>query len=68
MAIHLTRDEKAKRYDALQVAIKTEREAFMQREKDALQKYKDASIIGAYNKGLADAYEQAVDSLGRWIE
>lgn len=65
MAI-LTTKEKADRYDALRVAIENAIEIYRRRQYDAKNNYKDASIIGAYNKGLADAYEATIQTLERF--
>lgn len=66
MAI-LTTKEKADRYDALQAAIENTIEIYRRRQHDAKKKYKDASIIEAYNKGLADAYEATIQTLKRFM-
>ena len=66
MAI-LTTKEKANRYDALQAAIEDTIEIYRRRQHDAKKDYKDASIIGAYTKGLADAYEATIQTLERFI-
>lgn len=50
--IHLVEKEKADRFDFLQVAFKHTKEMYEKRRKDADQRYRDASVIGAYNKGM----------------
>jgi len=65
--ITLTEKEKADRFDALQTAFLITQKRYTAQKLDATSKYRDASIIGAYNKGLADAYEQVLDDLERWI-
>ena len=55
--------EKAARYEALQAAIDIMIDIYKRREQDAKAKYTDATIIGAYNKGLADAYKEIVKTL-----
>lgn len=62
----LTTREKAERYDALQSAIEYTIELYKRREQDAKAKYKDATVIGAYNKGLADAYKDTIQTLRRF--
>ena len=59
----LTEREKAARYEALQAAIDIMIDIYKRREQDAKAKYTDATIIGAYNKGLADAYKEIVKTL-----
>ena len=66
--IHLTEKEKANRYDSLQVAIKHTKEMYERRRKDADQRYRDATPIGAYNKGLSDGFGYIIDDLERWVE
>ena len=66
--IHLTEKEKADRYDALQVVIKHTMEMYKKRRKDADKRYREASIIGAYNKGLSDGFGYILDDLERWSE
>ena len=65
MAILTTR-EKAARYDALQVAIDFTIDTYKRRYNDAEKKYTDATIIGAYNKGMADAYKETLETLRRF--
>lgn len=59
----LTIKEKAARYDALQVAIDIMIDIYKRREQDAKAKYIDTTIIGVYNKGLADAYKETIKTL-----
>ena len=65
--IMLTKDEKASRFDALQTAFGITKMLYTERMVSATAKYKDGSIISAYNKGLADAYEQMIEDIERWI-
>lgn len=64
--IKLTKDEKASRYDALQTAIKYTIESYKRRREDADKRYTDASVIGAYNKGLSDGFGYILNDLERW--
>ena len=66
--IHLTREEKASRYDSLQVAIKHTIESYKRRRADADRRYRDADVLGAYNKGLSDGFGYILDDLERWSE
>ena len=56
----LTTQEKAARYDALQVAIKLNIDNYQSRKQDAQSRYNknimcnSADLIAAYNKGIAD--------------
>jgi len=67
MAIHLTEKEKADRFDSLQVAFQHTKEMYEKRRRDADKRYHDASVIGAYNKGLSDGYGYIIDDLERWM-
>ena len=66
----LTKAEKAARYDALQVAIRYTAKAYLARRQENLKNYEaygaDTGILGAYNKGMADAYGQMIETLERW--
>ncbi len=65
----LTVKEKAKRYDALQVAIKYTVETLQKQRKDCENRYQTqpaGDIIGAYSKGMADACESMIQTLVRW--
>lgn len=66
----LTKAEKAARYDALQVAIRYMAKQYRTRRTECLQKYEaygaDTGVLGAYNKGMADAYGQMIETLERW--
>lgn len=66
----LTKAEKAARYDALQVAIRYTAKAYLARRQENLMSYEaygaDTGILGAYNKGMADAYGQMIETLERW--
>lgn len=70
--IRLTKDEKASRYDALQVAIRYTLKACKTRRTECLRNYEaygaDTGVLGAYNKGMADAYEVSAEVLERWVE
>lgn len=67
--INLTAEEKAARYDALQVAIKYTIKAYKRRRTEALKNYQvyGALNIGAYSLGTADAFGQAVEQMERWV-
>lgn len=68
----LTKAEKAARYDALQAAIRFMAKQYRTRRTECLQKYEaygaDTSVLGAYNKGMADSYEVMAEVLERWLE
>lgn len=68
----MTAREKADRYDALQVAIRYTAEAWRTRRAESLRNYEslgaDLRILGAYNKGMADAYERVLATLERWLD
>ena len=68
----LTKAEKAARYDALQVAIRYMAKQYRTRRTECLQRYEaygaDTGVLGAYNKGMADAYEVSAEVLERWVE
>lgn len=68
----LTKSEKAARYDALQTAIRYMAKLYRTRRAECMKKYEaygaDAGILGAYNKGMADAYEVSAEVLERWAE
>ena len=69
--IVLTTKEKADRYDALQLAIKITLEGYRKRAKEHERQYNEAKelgIIGAYSKGLSDAFFHAVNDLERWAD
>ena len=67
--INLTAEEKAARYDALQVAIKYTIKAYKRRRTEAMKNYQayGALNIGAYNLGMAEAFGQAVEAMERWV-
>lgn len=65
--IHLTEKEKADRFDALQAAFRATRDGYIRLQKDADLRYTEVSVIGAYNKGLADGYGHMIKDLDRWI-
>lgn len=68
----LTKAEKAARYDALQTAIRYMAKQYRTHRTECLQKYEaygaDTGVLGAYNKGMADAYEVSAEVLERWVE
>ena len=68
----LTKAEKAARYDALQAAIRFMEKQYRTRRTECLRKYEaygaDTGVLGAYNKGMADAYEVMAEVLERWAE
>lgn len=68
----LTKAEKAARYDALQAAFRYTAKQYRARRTECLQRYEaygaDAGLLGAYNKGMADAYEVSAAVLERWVE
>lgn len=68
--IHLTREEKASRYDSLQIAMKHTLEHYKKERKDAEKKYNNDSfgVIGAYEKGVADGMGLLLDNIARWVE
>lgn len=68
--IKLNKEEKASRWDALQVAIHYTTETYRARRAECENKYGSygAGTLGAYNKGLADAYGQMIETLERWGE
>lgn len=68
--ITLTKSEKASRYDALQAAIRYTLEAYRKRQHECDEHYSayGAGPLGAYSKGMADAYSQAAETLERWLD
>lgn len=68
--VELTKAEKTSRYDALMAAIRFTRETYQARRTECLRNYEaygaDTSIIGAYNKGMADAFDYFIDQLRRF--
>ena len=68
--IQLTNKEKAARWDALQAAIRATAKAYRTRQIECQKNYEaygaDTGVLGAYNKGMADAFGQAADTLERW--
>ena len=68
----LTKAEKAARYDALQAAIRYKAKQYRARRTECLQRYEiygaDTGVLGAYNKGMADAFEVMADVLERLVE
>ncbi|MCR5136657.1 MAG: hypothetical protein K6C12_06110 [Oscillospiraceae bacterium] len=66
----MTNREKAERYDALMVAIKVTLEGYKRRQREHDRQYHEAQalgIIGAYSKGLSDAYWHVIADLERWL-
>ena len=66
----LTKAEKAARYDALQAAIRYMAKQYRTRRTECLRAYEaygaKTGVLSAYNKGLADAYGQMIETLERW--
>jgi hypothetical protein len=67
----MTNSEKAKRYDALQAAIKHADNNYRRRKVDAhnrinLNTEGGYDVISAYNKGLVDAYREIINQLIDW--
>lgn len=66
----MTNHEKAERYDALMAAIKVTLEGYRRRQRTHDRQYQEAQvlgIIGAYSKGLSDAYCHIIADLERWL-
>lgn len=67
----LTTQEKARRYDSLQCAIEL-KVRFLREQRDAdLKAYGEApsqSLIDAYSKGQADAFNLLIHDLERWLD
>lgn len=60
----MTKEEKASRYDSLQVAIKINIDTYKSRIKETEKRYTNrADVIATYNKGLHDAYVDMVADL-----
>lgn len=69
--ITLTTKEKADRYDALQMAIKITLDGYRRCRDEHDRQYSEATdvgVIGAYNKGLSDAFSYAIADLERWVD
>lgn len=69
--IVLTTKEKADRYDALQMAIKITLEGYRRRRDEHDRQYREAEnvgVIGAYSKGLSDAFSHVIADLERWYD
>ena len=69
--ITLTTKEKAKRYDALQMAIKITLEGYRRRRDEHDRQYRESDgvgFIGVYAKGLSDAYCHVIADLERWSD
>lgn len=65
----MTNSEKANRYDALMAAIYTTKDIYTRRKEDADNRTfigEATDIIGAYNRGLSDAYKYFIEDLTRW--
>ena len=54
--------EKASRYDALQAAFDCTLRNYQRRQEEAENNI-DVNLIGAYNKGLSDAYKDIIIQL-----
>lgn len=66
----MTNREKAERYDALMAAIKFKLECYRRRQRGHDRQYQVAQtlgLIGAYNKGLSDAYCHVIADLEWWL-
>jgi len=64
--LHLTEDEKARRFDALQTAFDITKDNYERRRREAELRYEGGDVISAYNKGLADAYACIIADLEKW--
>ena len=66
----LTAKEKAERWDSLQAAIRYTAKAYRTRRDECQKNYEaygaDTGVLGAYNKGMADAFGQVAEMLERW--
>lgn len=68
--IHLTTAEKASRFDALQAAFiytKQTYDEFANGYKKQYENGRDNDLIGAYKKGLSDAFTRMSADIERWI-
>ena len=63
----MTLKEKADRYDVMQTTLAVALENYHIKIINATKRCVEKSYIGAYNKGLADAYTQAAEDIERWI-
>ena len=70
--IKLTKEEKANRYDALQTAIRYTAKAYQTRRTECQRNYEaygaDTGVLGAYNKGMGDAFGIFLETLERWSD
>lgn len=69
--IKLTKEEKAARYDALQVAIKHTISAYkktMDEEYEKYERYGQQGSFGAYSFGFSDGIGFALKDLERWVD
>ena len=69
--IKLTTQEKAERYDALQMAIKITLENYKKHRSGYDRQYREAQdlgLVGAYTKGLSDAFGHVIADLERWCD
>lgn len=69
--ITLTAKEKADRYDSLQMAIKITLEGYKRRRDEHDRQYSEGQalgLIGAYSKGLSDAFSHVIADLERWCD
>ena len=67
----MTTKEKAKLYDALQVAIKMTIDSYRNRKEKSQHIYEvngDRDIIGAFEYGCMKTYEAVLEDMERWIK
>lgn len=67
----LTKEEKAERYDALQVAIKHTISIYRKLRDESYEKYErygQEGTFGAYNFGFSDGVGFALKDLERWVD
>lgn len=66
----MTNAEKAKRYDALQSAIKLTIAMYRERRRHSLNHSKEnrGSIISAYDYGTSETYKAVIEDLERWTK
>ena len=70
--IHLSNEEKARRFDALQAALKATRDRYTEREKESRRIFEKTpnshrNEITAFEYGKAEAYKAVIEDLERWI-
>lgn len=56
----LTIEEKARRYDSIQKAIEIDIEHLESRIEYSTARSNTVTLMGSYNKGLADAFKEAI--------